>query len=84
VAFYPVREAWQTYSPVGLAADAKAPQVPAEDIVKLAFNAELSHRDYPDIAQLLRAGLSLVQGLGAARSLYGPAFAPADQQPIDK
>jgi Flp pilus assembly protein TadD len=43
-AFYPVREAWQTYAPAGLAADATAPQVPAEDLVKLAFSAELSHR----------------------------------------
>ena len=35
-------------------------------------------KDYADIAQLLRAGPSLIQGLGAARSLYGSAFAPAE------
>ncbi len=35
-------------------------------------------KDYSDIAQLLRAGPSLIQGLGAARSLYGSAFAPAE------
>jgi hypothetical protein len=35
-------------------------------------------KDYSDIAQLLGAGPSLIQGLGAARSLYGSAFAPAE------
>jgi len=35
-------------------------------------------KDYSDIAQLLRAGPSLIQELGAARSLYGSAFAPAE------
>jgi hypothetical protein len=35
-------------------------------------------KDYSDIAQLLRTGPSLIQGLGAARSLYGSAFAPAE------
>jgi hypothetical protein len=35
-------------------------------------------KDYADIAQLLRGGPSLIQGLGAARSLYGSAFAPAE------
>jgi hypothetical protein len=35
-------------------------------------------RDYLDIAQLLRDGSSLIQGLGAARSMYGSAFAPAE------
>ena len=35
-------------------------------------------KDYSDIAQLLGAGPSLIQGLGAARTLYGSAFAPAE------
>jgi hypothetical protein len=35
-------------------------------------------KDYSDIAELLRGGTSLIQGLGAARSLYGSAFAPAE------
>jgi hypothetical protein len=35
-------------------------------------------KDYSDIAHLLRGGPSLIQGLGAARSLYGSAFAPAE------
>jgi hypothetical protein len=35
-------------------------------------------RDYIDIAQLLREGAHLSQGLGAARSMYGSAFAPAE------
>jgi hypothetical protein len=35
-------------------------------------------KDYSDIAELLRAGPSLIQGLGAARSMYGSAFAPAE------
>lgn len=35
-------------------------------------------KDYADIARLLQSGQSLIQGLGAARSLYGSAFAPAE------
>jgi hypothetical protein len=35
-------------------------------------------KDYIDIAQLLRDGSHLSQGLGAARSMYGSAFAPAE------
>ena len=35
-------------------------------------------KDYSDIAQLLHSGPSLIRGLGAARSLYGSAFAPAE------
>ena len=35
-------------------------------------------KDYSDIAQLLGGGPSLIQGLGAAQSLYGSAFAPAE------
>jgi hypothetical protein len=35
-------------------------------------------KDYSDIAELLRGGSSLIQGLGAARSLYGSAFAPVE------
>ena len=35
-------------------------------------------KDYSDISQLLRSGPGLIQGLGAARSLYGSAFAPAE------
>jgi transglutaminase-like putative cysteine protease len=41
-AFYPVHDAWKTYQPVGLAADNTAVQVPAQDLVRLAFGAELS------------------------------------------
>ena len=35
-------------------------------------------KDYSDIAQLLSVGTNLIRGLGAARSLYGSAFAPAE------
>ena len=35
-------------------------------------------KDYSDIAELLGSGASLIQGLGAARSLYGSAFAPSE------
>ena len=35
-------------------------------------------KDYSDVAQLLRAGPSLIEGLGAARSMYGSAFAPSE------
>ena len=34
-------------------------------------------KDYLDVAQLVRNRTSLVQGLGAARTMYGPAFAPS-------
>ena len=33
-------------------------------------------KDYFDMAALLRAGLSLADGLAGARALYGSAFAP--------
>ena len=35
-------------------------------------------KDYSDISRLLGAGQSLIQGLGAAQSLYGSTFAPAE------
>jgi predicted nucleotidyltransferase component of viral defense system len=35
-------------------------------------------KDYLDVSQLLREGSSLIQGLGAARTMYGPAFAPSE------
>jgi hypothetical protein len=35
-------------------------------------------KDYRDIAALLRSGLPLDKGLGAARALYGHAFQPAE------
>jgi hypothetical protein len=35
-------------------------------------------KDYLDVAQLLRDRVSLIQGLGAARTMYGPAFAPSE------
>ena len=35
-------------------------------------------KDYEDIAQLLRSGESLMQGLGAARALFGSTFAPSE------
>jgi hypothetical protein len=41
-AFYPIHEAWKTYQPVGLAADDTSAQIPAQDLVGLAFSAELS------------------------------------------
>jgi tetratricopeptide (TPR) repeat protein len=41
-AFYPIHEAWKTYQPVGLAADSTSAQIPAQDLVGLAFSAELS------------------------------------------
>ena len=35
-------------------------------------------KDYEDIAQLLRSGEGLIQGLGAARALFGSTFAPSE------
>ncbi|MGA2640334.1 MAG: hypothetical protein ABSG21_05440 [Spirochaetia bacterium] len=41
-AFYPIHDAWKIYPPVGLAADATSAQIPAQDLVRLAYGAELS------------------------------------------
>ncbi len=35
-------------------------------------------KDYADVAALLRSGLALEQGLGAARALYGPGYPPME------
>ena len=35
-------------------------------------------KDYLDVAALLGSGVSLARGLGAARSLFGPAFQPSE------
>lgn len=35
-------------------------------------------KDYQDIAALIRAGVSLPQGLAAARALFGPNFQPSE------
>jgi hypothetical protein len=35
-------------------------------------------KDYQDIAAMIRAGVSLSQGLASARALYGPAFQPSE------
>jgi Nucleotidyl transferase AbiEii toxin, Type IV TA system len=66
------------------------PTLTEDGIVLVASNLDLlgtklkvimqraESKDYSDIAQLIGAGVSLIQGLGAARSLYGSAFAPAE------
>jgi tetratricopeptide (TPR) repeat protein len=41
-AFYPIHDAWKIYPPVGLAADATSAQIPAQDLVRLAYGAELT------------------------------------------
>ena len=46
-AFYPIHEAWKIYPPVGLAAEQHAAQIPAQDLVRLAFGAELSNAGGP-------------------------------------
>lgn len=38
----------------------------------------VASRDYLDLAAILRAGVPLKDGLGAARTLYGSQFPPAD------
>lgn len=38
----------------------------------------VARRDYLDLAAILRAGVPLKDGLGAARTLYGSQFPPAD------
>jgi len=66
------------------------PEMTEDGIVSVASSLDLlatklkvimqraESKDYSDIARLLSAGGSLIQGLGAARSLYGSAFAPAE------
>jgi hypothetical protein len=35
-------------------------------------------KDYRDVASLVRAGVSLASGLGAAREMFGPSFQPSE------
>ncbi len=35
-------------------------------------------KDYRDIAEMIRAGVSLPRGLAAARELFGPSFQPSE------
>jgi len=35
-------------------------------------------KDYRDVASMVRAGVSLASGLGAARALFGPSFQPSE------
>ena len=54
-AFYPIHEAWKVYPPVGLAADNTSAQIPAQDLVRLAFGAELSKLVDGEIASRVKA-----------------------------
>jgi hypothetical protein len=66
------------------------PQLTEDGVVLVASSLDLlgtklkvimqraESKDYSDVAQLLGAGPSLIQGPGAARTLYGSAFAPAE------
>jgi hypothetical protein len=35
-------------------------------------------KDYGDVASMIRAGVALADGLGAARELFGPSFQPSE------
>jgi hypothetical protein len=38
----------------------------------------VEYKDYKDIAAILESGISLIEGLGAARALYGRQFPPSE------
>ncbi|MGA2477199.1 MAG: hypothetical protein ABSG63_00430 [Spirochaetia bacterium] len=54
-AFYPIHDAWKIYPPVGLAADASLAQIPAEDLVRLAYGAEVAALVDSEIASRVAA-----------------------------
>ena len=39
---------------------------------------QLAAKEYRDIAEMIRAGVSLPRGLAAARELFGPSFQPSE------
>jgi len=67
-AFYPVHDAWNTYQPVGLAADATSPAIPASDLVTLAFSAELKHRVDDELAWTLAPLNQAIQSAPSPRA----------------
>jgi hypothetical protein len=53
----------------------------AEDLLATKLKVVMQRietKDYQDIAALLRAGHSLLDGLGATQTLFGKTFSPVD------
>jgi len=54
--FYPVREAWKVYNPVGLPGEAELIELPSEEMIAKSYLQELSkyinQEIYPQVAQL--------------------------------
>jgi len=68
-AFYPIHEAWKIYQPVGLAADNTSAQIPAQDLVRLAFGAELSKIVDNEIASRVKSLDEAIQKEPTPKSL---------------
>ena len=83
-AFYPVRDAWKVYAPVGLAADATSPQLPAQDLVQLAFSAELSRRVDDELSVALAPLNARVQQRASPRALNSRGVAYARYGRLDR
>ncbi len=83
-AFYSVRDAWKVYQPVGLPADATSPQLPAQDLVQLAFSAELSRRVDDEIAAAIAPLNASIQEHATPRALNSRGVAFARYGRLDK
>jgi tetratricopeptide (TPR) repeat protein len=83
-AFYPVHDAWKAYQPVGLEADATSPQLPASDLVTLAFNAELSRRVDQELAWVTGPLTQAIGREATPRALNARGVAHARYGQLDK
>ena len=83
-AFYPVRAAWGTYPPVGLPADATSPQMPAQDLVRLAFSAEVSQRADQELAAIVAPLEQAIQKDPTARAYNSRGIAYAKYGRLDR
>ncbi len=77
-AFYPMRESWKTYAPMGLPADGTSVELPASGKVGAAFSAELVKAVDAELGSRLAAmgplpasGLAATAALNARGVLYG-------------
>ena len=70
-----------TVAPPDTAPENGLPVASALDLLATKLKTILQRaaaKDYADIAALLRSGLALDRGLGAARALYGPGYPPME------
>jgi tetratricopeptide (TPR) repeat protein len=75
---------WKAYPPVGLAADNTSPVVPAEDLVTLAFSAELAHRVDGELAGILAPLNEALRKDSTAKALNSRGVAYARYGRLDK